>query len=567
VFRRATPSGSFSVRTRAAYLDRLKQETFDLAVVGGGITGAGIARDAAMRGLSVALVEKGDFGQGTSSRSSRLIHGGLRYLRHGQLRLVRESLREREVLLKIAPHLAYPFPFLLPVYEGARDSRLMLKVGLTGYDLLARSRLLKHHTMFSRKKLLEVEPTLRRQGLRGGFRYYDCLANDARLTLATVLSAARQGAATASYVEAIELEQDDGRATGIRFRDRLSGQTGVLRARVVVNAAGPWVDQVRAMGGAAPILRPTKGIHLVVPRSRLPLSSAVVLTAADGRILFAVPLGDCTYVGTTDTDYRDDPDAALADTDDVDYLLDAANAAFDGANLQASDVMSTWAGVRPLVAEEGASAPSDVSRDYEIHMGPEGLVSIAGGKLTSYRAMAEDLVNRVVRREGKRFGWSPAPCRTAETPLVGGGLKGFEQYCEATAQALEQSWDLPPALSQRLLRTYGTEHVRVLGYALRDRRLLRPLAPGCPVLQAEALYAAEEEMALTLEDFMDHRTDLMLFGRNHGLDAADEAARLMGEVLGWGRQERREQVSRYGEAVARMTAFATEKDASAPEGA
>ena len=567
MFRRASPSGSFSVRTRAAYLDRFSRETFDLAVVGGGITGAGIARDAAMRGLSVALVEKDDFGQGTSSRSSRMIHGGLRYLRHGQLRLVREALREREVLLKIAPHLAYPFPFLLPVYEGSKDSRLKLKVGLTGYDLLAGSRLLKRHTMLSRKKLLEIEPTVRREGLRGGFRYYDCLVNDARLTLATVLSAARQGAITVSYVEAIELERDDGRVAGIRFRDCLNGQTGVLRARVVVNAAGPWVDRVRAMGGAAPILRPTKGIHLVVPRSRLPLSSVVVMTAQDGRMLFAVPQGDCTYVGTTDTDYRDDPDAVRTDASDVEYLLDAANAAFEGANLEAADVISTWAGVRPLVAEEGAPAPSDVSRDYEVRMEPEGLVSIAGGKLTTYRAMAEDLVDRIVAREGKRFGWSPGPCRTGETPLVGGELEGFEQYCEATAQALETSWGLSPAISQRLLRTYGTEHVRVLGYALRDRGLLRPLASGCPVLRAEALHAAEEEMTLTLEDFMARRTELMLFDGNRSLDAAGEAARLMGKVLGWGRRERREQVRRYGKAVARMTTFVTEEEAPASEGA
>ncbi len=561
------PSGSFSARTRAAYLDRLGRETFDLAVVGGGVTGAGIARDAAMRGLSVALVEKDDFGQGTSSRSSRMIHGGLRYLRHGQLRLVRESLREREVLLKIAPHLAYGFPFLLPVYEGSKNSRLMLKVGLTGYDLLAGSRLLRHHTMFSRKKLLGVEPTLRRQGLRGGFRYYDCLVNDARLTLATVLSAAREGAVTASYVEAIELERGNGRVTGVRFRDRLSGQTGALRARVVVNAAGPWVDQVRAMGGAAPILRPTKGIHLVVPHSRLPLSGAVVVTAGDGRMLFAVPLGDYSYVGTTDTDYRDDPDAVLADADDVGYLLDAANATFEGADLRTPDVISTWAGVRPLVAEEGASAPSDVSRDYEVRMEPEGLVSIAGGKLTTYRAMAEDLVKRVVRREGKRFGWSPGPCRTAEKPLVGGGLGDFERYCEATVPALEESWGLPTAVSQRLLRAYGTEHVRLLGYALRDRELLEPLAPGCPVLKAEALYAAEEEMAITLEDFMARRTELMLFDGKRGLNVADEAARLMGESLGWDSGERQEQVGRYNEAVARMTSFAAREGAAVSEGA
>lgn len=559
MFRRQGPAGSFSLQTRGACLERFERETFDLAIVGGGITGGGIARDAALRGLSVALVEKSDFAAGTSSKSSRMVHGGLRYLRNRQVRLVRESLREREVLLRIAPHLVYPFPFLLPVYEGSKDSRLKLKVGLTGYDLLAGSRLIEHHTMLSREEILGGEPALRQDGLRGGFRYFDCLVDDARLTLATVRSAAREGAAVASYVEAVGLERDGSRVTGVHFRDCLGGRTGLIRARVVVNAAGPWVDRLREAVGSASMLRPTKGVHVVLRHASMPVSSAVVLAASDGRMLFAVPLGDCTYVGTTDTDYPGDPDAARTDASDVQYALDAANAAFEGADLSPSDVISAWVGVRPLVAEEGAAVPSDVSRDYEIEVEPEGFVSIAGGKLTTYRAMAEALVDRIVHEEGGRFGWPRKRCLTAVRPLPGGETGKFASYLEAGVRSLRESWALPQEVAERLLRTYGTEYVRVLGYGLRDPALLRPLHPGNPVLRAEALYAAEEEMALTLEDFMARRANFMLFTPDRGLEAADEAARLMARVLGWSRQERGEQVRLYREAVARMLAFGQEE--------
>jgi glycerol-3-phosphate dehydrogenase len=561
MFRKARPTGAFSYRTRAGYLDRLQQQTFDLVIIGGGITGAGIARDAAMRGLSVALLEKGDFAAGTSSRSSKMIHGGLRYLQYLQIRLVRESLREREVLLKIAPHLVHPFPYILPVYEGGPASRLQLKVGLVAYDLLAGSRRVEHHTMFSADDLLKMEPALRRDGLRGGFRYFDCLVDDARLTLATIRSAARHGASVVSYAEVTDLERDDERVAGVRFRDHLDGRTGTVRSRVVVNATGPWTDELRAKGGAAPMLRPTKGIHLTLPHSSLPLSAIVAFPALDDRLIFAVPLGDCTYVGTTDTDYTASPDQAKADAADVEYLLSSVNATFEGAHLSPSDVISTWTGVRPLVFEEGA--PSDIPRDYEIEMEPAGLASITGGKLTTYRAMAEDLVDRVLERERKRFGWSVAPCRTAESPLPGGQLAGFERFAEATTSVLEETWSLPRPAAERLVHTYGAEYIRVLGYALLDRQLLRPFLPGGSVLRVEAIYAAAEEMALTLDDFMARRTDLMLFDHNHGLNAAGEAARLMGNVLGWDRRQRQRQVERYREAVAAMTAFAAHEERAA----
>ena len=561
--KKAAPTGGFSYRTRASYLDRFQQQTFDLVIIGGGITGAGIARDAAMRGLSVALLEKGDFASGTSSKSSKMIHGGLRYLKSRQIRLVRESLQEREVLLKIAPHLVHPFPYILPVYKGNPDGRLRLKVGLVAYDLLAGSRRVGRHKMLSTNELLKVEPALRQDGLRGGFRYFDCLVDDARLTLVTIRSAAQHGAAVVSYAEVTDLEREQERVTGVRFRDSLDGRTGTIGGRVVVNATGPWTDELRAKGGVAHMLRPTKGIHLTIPHSSLPLSAIVAFSALDQRLMFAVPLGDCTYIGTTDTDYTASPDQARADAADVDYLLGSVNAMFQGVHLSSSDVISTWAGVRPLVYEEGS--PSDVSRDYEIQIEPPGLVTIVGGKLTTYRAMAEDLLDRVLAQDGERFGWSAAPCRTADSPLPGGDLDEFERFAEATTPVLEEKWELPRPAAERLVRTYGTEHAKVLEYAQSDQRLLQPLVPDGSVLEVEAIYAAEEEMALTLEDFMARRTDLMLFDHNHGLDAASEAARLMATVLGWDSKQRQQQVERYREAVAAMTAFAADAEPAAKE--
>jgi len=550
------PTGGFSPRTRAEALARFQADTFDIAIIGGGITGAGIARDAAQRGLAVALLEKGDFASGTSSKSSRMAHGGLRYLAQRHVHLVRESLVERGVLLRLAPHLVHPLPYILPVYEGGPNKRFVLRAGLTAYDLLAGRRRLQRHRGLSRQALERTEPTVRTDGLQGGFRYFDCVVNDARLTLATVRSAARDHAAVASYTEATDVLSEGGRVTGVHFTDRLSGTTGTLRAHVVVAAAGPWTDQVRALAGAQRILRPTKGIHVVVGHARLPLSNAVAFAFGD-RMMFAVPYGDYTYIGTTDTDYPGDPGQARAETDDVAYVTEATNSAFT-VGLSPDDVLSTWAGVRPLVYEEGT--PSDVGRDYEIQVGPEGFITIAGGKLTTYRAMAEDLVDTVVRQEARRLGGARPPCRTASTTLPGGDLDRFERYRQAAAAALEESWGLSRQAALHLPDTYGTEYLKVLAYARHSPDLLQPLAPDVPVLAAEAIYAVEEEMALTLEDFMARRTELMLFEPQHGLEAAGRAADLMGEALGWDRHQRNEEMERYRQAVAAMIAFRTARE-------
>ncbi len=558
--RQAPPASTLVQQERDEKLGRLSRETFDLLIIGGGITGAAVARDAVLRGLSVALIDKGDFASGTSSRSSKLVHGGLRYLRGRHVRLVRESLRERGVLLRIAPHLVEPAAFYLPVYAGGHDGRLKLRLGLTAYDLLAGfGGDIGRHTVLSREQMLEAEPLLRPEGLQGGFRYFDCVVNDARLTLATIRSAVEGGALALNYVEATNLQRDGDRLTGVSFREKLSGREGIAHAGVIVNAAGPWTDELRAMAGAKPLLHATKGIHLVLSRSRLGLSTIVVIPRAD-RLLFGVPLGDCVYVGTTDTYFEDRPDAAAIDSADAAYVLDAVNALFPSVEATSQDVIAGWAGVRPLVAEEGSPLPSDVSRDFEIDAGPDAFYSIAGGKLTTARAMAETLLNRIIEKEAAALGWETRPCRTADTPLFGGNIDGFDRYARSAASALAGGWNLPPESATRLVRTYGTEHVRLLGVARRDASLLKPLIPGCPVLCVEALYAAEQEMALTLQDFMERRTEMMLFDPQHGLDGAEPAADLLGDILGWDRRERQRQVALYQEAVAAMTAFS--KDAA-----
>jgi len=561
------PKGSLPVDppvadvSRAALLERLEGETFDIAVIGGGITGAGIARDAALRGLSVALIEKGDFASGTSGRSSRLIHGGLRYLRQGQMRLVREALRERGLLLRLAPHLVRPAPFVLTLHEDSHHRPWRLRFGLVGYDLLAGGLGIGRHRGLSPEKTLQAEPQVRGEGLQVGFRYFDAVTDDARLTLAVALSAVRAGAAVVNYVEAVGLEKTGERIAGVHYRDLVGGGQGTVRARAVVSAAGPWTDQVRSLAGASSLLRPTKGIHVVVPRARLAIN-AVVAFGWGGRDLFAMPHGQHTYIGTTDTDYADDPGAVEADHEDVAYVLEAANGTFT-TGLSMSDVVSTWAGVRPLLREEGA--PSSVPRDYDILDGPPGLYTICGGKLTTFRAMAEHLVDHVIEREGARLARRPARCRTARVVLPGGGAADFPRYEKEAVAALRDGWQIPEEAAKRLVAVYGTEHVRVLSHAVREPDLLEPLGPGCPVLAVEAVHAARQEMAVTLEDFMRRRSDMMLFGEEAGMALTEEAARLMGDVLGWSPQETDRQVVAYREAVACMMAFRSQVETSAEE--
>lgn len=555
MFRRKPLSGngSFSHRVRALNLRRLEQEEFDLLVIGGGITGAGIARDAAMRGMKAALIEKGDFASGTSSKSSKLIHGGLRYLKQLDLRLVKESLSERGRLLSLAPHLVHPIPFLIPIYSGWME-RLELSIGLSGYDLLAGERSLGRHRHLSSEEVLAEEPLLRKDHLSGGFVYHDCLVDDARLTLITAKSAHEHGAVVANYTRATGLLKETGPMHQVRFREVFTGRQGLIRARVVVSAVGPWTDEVRRLlDQPEPVLRPTKGVHLVFPRDLLGVSQVVVIPAPDKRMVFLVPRDEFTYVGTTDTDYAGSPDKVLVEAEDVHYLLDAIRGFFPSVNIGPADIVSSWAGLRPLLEEEGD--PSRVSRDYYTFFNDEGTAAIVGGKLTTYRIMAKRLIDQLLEHYDQRLPGSFRPCRTAETPLAGGEIGGFSVYLKAESPGLTSRWGLSEETVENLIRSYGRNHLDILALGIGDRKLLEPLGSGCRVLKAEVVYAVEDEMALTLEDFMSRRTGLMHFDSRAGLAVVDAAAGLMGALLGWKRSRRKMEIHKYREAVKEMFHF------------
>lgn len=374
----------------------MASQPIDILVIGAGITGAGIARDAAMRGLRTALIDQGDFASGTSSKSSRLVHGGLRYLEMGDLRLVFEASAERKTLLRIAPHLVRPRSFIFPVFRESRVPKWKLAIGLWAYDILSLFRNVQRHVMLSKREVEEAEPALKREGLVGGARYFDAQCDDARLTLANVLSAHQHGALIANYAKAVGFVEIAGKIAGARIRDESEGSEHEVRAKVVINATGPWSDETRKDGTTT--LRPTKGTHILVDRKRLGNNEAITLTSAvDGRVMFVIPWGKLTYIGTTDTDDTSDPSAVQADSADVDYLLKSANEAFPDARLEPDDVISAWAGFRPLLKPDDPLDPSSVSREHRIIRGDNGLISIVGGKLTTYRKMAAEVVDLAAR--------------------------------------------------------------------------------------------------------------------------------------------------------------------------
>ena len=392
-----------AIPRRAQRLSELGDRRFDLLVIGGGITGAGIARDAARRGLAVALVEREDFAAGTSNRSSRLIHGGVRYLEHGYLHLVFEASRERRRLLELAPHLVRPLQFTWPVYKGARVPRWQLAAALTLYDALALFRNVGRHHRLGRAGVLEAEPALSPDGLRGGAAYWDAATDDARLTLANAIDAAHVSATVLNHTEVISLTRKsaNGPVDGALVRDLLGGTEIRVKAGVVLNATGPWTDEVLRMERpvTGPTVRGTKGVHIAVPAARVGNRSAVtMLSPDDGRVMFALPGSTHTIIGTTDTETQEHPYEVRAARSDVRYLLAACNRFFPGARLTEDDVVSNWAGVRPLVANTNKGDPSSASREHSIVTTAAGVVTITGGKLTTYRAMAEQCVDVVVHR-------------------------------------------------------------------------------------------------------------------------------------------------------------------------
>jgi glycerol-3-phosphate dehydrogenase len=483
-----------------------------------------------MRGLSVAMIERGDFAGATSSRSSKLIHGGLRYLPQGELRLVRTALAERERLRRLtAPHLVKPLRFLFPLYHGRGPGRFALGAGLWLYDLFARTPGAERHRRVNSAHALAAEPLLNPVALAGGAFYYDAGGDDARLTIENVLDAAYHGAAIANYVELERFSHAVGRIAAAEMRDRLGGTRLELRARLFVNAAGPWIDDVRRLDdpAAAPSVRLTKGVHLVIDRERLPVREALVLGDAHGRIVFVIPHGEVVLVGTTDTDFDGDRERVAAELEDVEYLLGVVEQSLPGARITPADVAASFAGLRALATAGDGRAPAAVSREEVIVESGSGLISIAGGKLTTHREIAERIIDRAAKILERGVGRSP----TRDTPLPGARPVEIEDSGGAAAALASLAADLREAMAAR----YGTRAIVLASLVHESPELARPLAPGCPVAAAEVIYAVRYEMASSVADFIRLRIALSWRHPRYAGAAAKAAARLMAAELGWDR--------------------------------
>ena len=541
--------------------DRLIESdgVYDLLIIGGGITGAGAARDAARRGLSVCVVEMDDLAAGTSSRSSKLVHGGLRYLEQLEFSLVFEAVSERRILMDIAPHLVSPLGFLFPVYASSRRGVFTVNLGMWVYDGLSLFRSPRIHKNLSRKAVAEAEPLLNRTDLKGAPLYWDCRTDDARLTLETALDAVDNGAHVLTWSKVVGLLRDEqGRVSGARVRDMLTGEERSVRANAVVNATGPWSDRTRALGSSThkDRLRPTKGVHIVVDAERLRVENAVVcFHPEDGRVLFAIPWGPQTYIGTTDTDFSTDPGDVAATQEDVRYLLAASNHYFPESSLTEADVLSTWAGVRPLIGQEDADDESAVSREHEIRVDPDFLITIAGGKLTTYRRMAAEVVDRAANLL-MLAGKLPPELREARTdrePLPGAvGWPANDDKGTVVQLVVEAAEGrLPEDICRYLATIYGTRGADVAARAARDQRLAARLVPGRPEILAQVDHSVDTELAVTVRDFFIRRTQIFFRDREQGLSAVETVAARMRELLGWSEEGETREILAYQEEVAR----------------
>ncbi len=525
--------------------DSLTREKFDLIVVGGGIVGAGIARDATLRGLKTLLLEKEDFAYGTTSRSSRLIHGGLRYLQHLDFRLVRQDMREREILLRIAPHLVHPLPFLIPITRPL--DRVVMALGMRLYDLLSSDKTILSYQYLSRRETLELEPSLELKSLAGAYLFYDCQVPFAeRLCLENALSAAEHGASVVNHAKLTGIVKQGNAISGVNLEDVLSGQSYQIAAHMLVNAAGHWADEVCGMlhSSAKPMLRRTKGIHLLVPK--ICRNALIIFAQADGRLLFTIPWQDYSLIGTTDTDYSGDLDAVHAEGKDVAYLLAEVRQAFSGVQME--DIFYTTAGLRSLV-DSGTRRASDVSRahkliDHEKRDGVVGFISVAGGKLTGYRAIAQEAVDLVCHKLGIK-----TSCTTAELPLPGASSVS-KQEVETAAQES----GLPQGTLAHLNALYGSRFYNILKLARSDARGGQAICPHSPDILAQIWHAVKEEGALTVGDFLLRRSMVGL-SSCQGLDAVETVAQEMGRLLGWSTDEQRRQVETYRSLIALSQRF------------
>jgi glycerol-3-phosphate dehydrogenase len=548
---------------RATALRRLGRERFDVLVIGGGITGAGVALDASARGMTTALVERHDFASGTSSQSSKLIHGGLRYLQQKDFVLVYEALAERQRLLGNAPHLVTRLPFVIPLFgkDGIVNHSVArtYSTALWLYDLTGGLRIGERHRRLSRRQTMADFPALDARRLVDGFRYWDAWADDARLTLTVARTAvSHYGAVAANYAPVAALRHgDDQRVCGAVLRDGTE-----ITAATVVNATGVWSDELRALadGGVGGVggarLRPAKGIHLAFKADRVPTMTAAVLPVpGDRRTIFVVPWGDFTYVGTTDTDYDGPLDEPQCGAEDVAYLLKALNAAIT-VPVSEADVVGCWAGLRPLVKEARDARTADLSRRHVVSVSADGMINVMGGKLTTYRRMAADAVDEVARALGRPFLRSA----TRRLPLLGADRTPALREPGSAARL-----GVSAEVLTHLVNRYGSEARTVIAMMEADPQLGRPLLAGLPYLRAEAVYAARYEMAWTLDDVLSRRTRALVLARDASADAADEVARLISPELGWSPARAEAEVEAYRAIAHRAKHAMSEAATSGPD--
>ena len=521
---------------------------FDAIIIGAGINGCGIARDAAARGLRVLMLDKGDIGGGTTARSTRLIHGGLRYLEHGELALVRESLRERETLLRrVAPHLVRPLPLLIPLYANRRRGPLTVRAGMIAYDLLSPCKSLPHHRMLTSAEALRRAPGLEAAGLKGAALFFDAQAEYAeRLALENALDARAQGATLLTYARVERLIVEGGAARGVEFTDLLGGTTHAARARLVLNVAGPWVDRVLEKTDAAGehLIGGTKGSHIVVRRFPDAPDAALYAEAVeDGRPFFIIPWDEKFLIGTTDERYAGDLDCVSAGEREIEYLIRETNRALPSAGLTRAEVLYTYSGVRPLPFVAAGDAAGITRRHFVRPSRVRGLFSVVGGKLTTYRSLAEEAVDLIFRQLGK----TPTPCTTAARPLPGAAVADFAAFREA----FKSQSPLPPKSVERLLKVYGTRAEDVLRLALSDAGLQETISDETRSIGAEVVYAFQSEMAETLADCLMRRTMTGLNSRA-GLDAVEPATRIAQKYLGWDDERAAREVEDYRRYVGRF---------------
>jgi len=500
----------FSNVNRREALQNIDRDSYDLVVIGGGITGAGIALDASSRGMKVLLLEKGDFASGTSSKSTKLIHGGLRYLKQFDFWLVKEVGSERAIVHKLAPHLVIPEKMLLPLIEGGSYGKWLTSIGLKVYDILAQVSGDDKRQMLEKKEAMKLEPLLPKKILNGAGYYAEYRTDDARLTLENLKTSLQFGTRIFNYTKVTDFLYDDEKVAGVKFTDEVFGDEYKISSKYVINAAGPWVDELRSVNQSkkGKRLHLTKGVHLVFPKEKLPVKQSVYFDIPDGRMMFAIPRGKVTYIGTTDTNYNSDKDHVTTELADAIYLISAVNHMFPDIQLELDDIISSWAGLRPLIHEEGKSA-SELSRKDEIFTSESGLVSIAGGKLTGYRKMAERTVNRISQKMEEDYGVELKACTTDKIPLCGNDFKKFKHVKKYIAQVEEQLQ--PDGFAKYDAWYLGTTYGKQAETILELYAKIKGNDPQENMIRAEVQFAIAYEKALNPLDFFIRRTGRLYF--------------------------------------------------------